>query len=85
MADSGARLAGSRLPCSASCLAGKIRRREGVLCTAISSACTRKTFCLFKRFLPLPKAEARDHKRTYGVNSADMGEFVTNACNEQND
>jgi len=37
VADSGARLARSRLPCSASSLVEKIRRREGFLCTAISS------------------------------------------------
>src|SRR5512139_3161248 len=54
---------------------------------ASPSACASKTFffCLLKRFLPFPIAESRNHKCTDGVNAADMGEFVSDACNKQND
>jgi len=51
--------------------------------TAIPSA--RKPFRLFKCFLFFPVTEPRYHERTDGVNPADMGEFVTDVCNEQND
>lgn len=52
-----------------------------------SSACTRKDFCfcLFKRFLPFPKAKPGDCKSTNGIDTADMSEFIADACNEEHD